>query len=349
MKNIIGLIILFVLIFVAYLLYTANGINNFVDKEKKVLKDFAIEDTASIDKVFLSQPNGKRVTISRRGFDKWMVNDKFEARPDAINLILKTVHDIKIAAPVNNKVFDAVVKRLASGATKVEYYMDGEDEPTKTWYVGDPIPNRTGTNMLLEIDGQKSSKPYVTHLLSERGFLGPRYIMDPQLWRDRLFLRIKPTEIASLEVKHDHDSLDGFKIGKTGVASFNITNLNSGEKVDLDADIAIPYLKRFSTIYYEYVDKKTTEKELDSIYNSLPRHILELKMESGETFSIRTHYLPVRKGAMVGGKVIDFHPERMYGYSSYMGEEAHPIVQNLTFDPLVPGFKDLTSSTNVEK
>ena len=69
----------------------------------------------------------------------------------------------------------------------------------------------------------------------------------------------------------------------------------------------------------------------------------------GKTIEMRAYNMPVREGATLNGKLLTHHPERMYVYSSYLGEEEHPIVQNLTFDPLVPGIKEFTSLTTVEK
>jgi hypothetical protein len=52
---------------------------------------------------------------------------------------------------------------------------------------------------------------------------------------------------------------------------------------------------------------------------------------------------------MMEGNTIYHNPERMYLYSSFAGSDLHPIVQNLTFDPLVPTFEDFKPLTTVEK
>ena len=94
---------------------------------------------------------------------------------------------------------------------------------------------------------------------------------------------------------------------------------------------------------------KSPKEQLDSVYSSEPRHDIQITLESGEKYSFKSFNIPVKPGSTLGDKPIYFHPERMYVYSSYMGDQNHPIVQNLTFDPLVPGFEDLKSSTTVEK
>lgn len=345
-KNLFGILILIILGVLAYSLFVEDlGIQS---SEEKDFKDFALEDTAAIDKIFFSQPNGKQLLLSRRETGVWMVNNSFPARMDAIELILKTVHDVKVLSPVSKKSFESVVKRLASGSTKVEYYQ-GEGEPAKTWYIGDATASRMGTYMLLEKEGVISSKPYVTHRLMERGYLGTRFFMDPLLWKDRVMMKCNPIDIASVEVKHLVDSLISFRIDQVGDAEFEITNLETNETKAIGSNAAIPYLNNFEAVYYEYIDRKTEKPELDSIYNSLPRHQIKLSLKSGKKIEMRTYGMPVLPGSTFAGKPIDHHPERMYSFTTELGEEMHPIVQNLTFDVLVPSFKDFKSSTTVEK
>lgn len=311
-------------------------------------KDFAIEDTASIDQVYLSQPNGKQVLITRRDNGTWMVNNQFPARKDAINLILKTLHDVQVKGNVAKESFDHVVKRLATGSTKVEFYAGGK-KPEKIWYIGDATVSRLGTYMLLEKDGKKSSKPYITHMLMERGYLSTRFFLDPTLWKDRVMMRCNPKEIKSLQVKHLNDADTSFRIEQVSLGQFTVTNLRTQETESLDATIAVPFLKEYAGVFYEYVDRKTPKEVLDSIYGSLPRHSIEIMMNDGNKIVMKTYNMPVLPGAELEGKPIDYHPERMYAYTSYLGDDVHPIVQNFIFDQLVPSLGELKSLTTVEK
>jgi hypothetical protein len=348
MRNFLGLFALILLLVAAYFLYQKEKGNDLLNTSDN-FKDFAIQDTAAIDQIFISQPNGKKVLISRREGKKWMVNGKFEARPDAIKLVLKTAHDLKVQAAVSKKTFEGVVRRLASGSTKVEFYENGESEPLKVWYVGDATASRMGTYMLLEKEEKKSSMPYIGHLLMERGFLGPRFMVEAELWRNPLILQLNPKEIKSIAVEHSADSMTSFRLIQEGNAKFMIKNLEARTETSVNADLAIPYLKLFSKVFYEYVDEKTPQEELDSIYNSPFRHKLEVVMQNGDKHLIKTFNMPVAPGANIKGVPIDYHPERMYAYSSFMGEDNYPIVQNFYFDKFLPDFYAFTESTNVEK
>lgn len=344
MKNLIGIILLAILLAIAYFVFIAEP----KSANREDFKDFAIEDTASVDKIFMSQPNGKKLLLVRAEDGVWMVNNKFPARKDAVELILTTLHDIKVSGPVSINTFEHVVKRLASGSTKVEFYT-GDEKPEKVWYVGDPTASRYGTYMLLEKDKKKSKNPYITHLLMERGSLNSRFFLDPLLWKDRVVLKLNPEKIKSIEVKHFYDTATSFRIEQPQLGQFTIENLKTREVKQLSNEIAVPYLKEFGAIYYEYIDVKTNDEELDSIYTSIPRHEVKILTENGNKYLIQTFNMPVAKDATLEGKPIYYHPERMYCFSSELGNETHPIVQNYSFDQLVPPLELLISSTNVEK
>jgi len=346
MKNLIGLIILIVFGITAYFLFADK--DSFVPNNTEDYKDFAIEDTAAVSKIFLSQASGKTLLLSRSEGSQWSVNNSFAARTDAVGLILKTLADIKVSGIVAQDQMDHTIKSLATRAIKVEFYTTN-NRPEKTWYIGDPTASRLGTYMLLEKDGKKSSKPYITHLIMERGYLGTRFFIDPVLWKDRVVMKCNPKEIKSVEIRHANDTSISFQIDQYELGKFRLTNLTDASMYDLSPQLAVPYLKEFSAVYYEYIDQKTPSQVIDSIYSAAPRHSITVKMKDNKEFVIKSYNMPVLEGSMLNGKVVNYHPERMYIYTSHLGKDVHPIVQNLTFDKLLPSFKDLKSLTTVEK
>ena len=346
MKNLIGLIILVIVGVGAYFLLNKN--NGFSSKNTEDYKDFSIEDTAAVSKIFLSKANGESILLTRVNESDWTVNNKFGARKDGIDLILKTLSDIKVSGVVAQDQMEHTIKSLATRSIKVEFYTDS-NKPEKTWYIGDPTVSRLGTYMLLEKDGKKSSKPYITHLIMERGYLGTRFFMDPTLWKDRVVMKCNPKGIKSVEVIHGYDTAVSFKIEQYALGKFKVTNLNANNTAELSPQVAVPYLKEFAAVYYEYIDQKTKTDVIDSIYSALPRHKIKVSMNDGKEYLIKSYNMPVKEGSTLGGKEIDYHPERMYIFTSHLGSDVNPVVQNLTFDKLVPSLSDLSSLTTVEK
>lgn len=344
-KNTLGLILLALLLALAYWIYTqqSKGI-----QEAQDFKDYAIEDTAAIDRIFMSKLNGEKVLLSRREDGIWRVNNDFKAREDAIKLLLKTAHDVEIQSPVGDSFYPTVISRLASHATKVEFYTGGK-KPEKIWYVGHPTGSLVGTYMLLEKDGEKSDKPYILHMPMEKGSLGSRFFTDAQLWRDRAIFTINPQEIKSIKVEHKYDTATSFQLVHLGQGQFELINLKTQEKQNLAESVAIPYFKKFKAIYYEYLDTRSPKEITDSIYGSIPRHKITIEDASGRSSLITTFNMPVREGAELNGKAIFYNPERMYAFSSVLGDKDRLVVQNYTFDALTPGWEDFLSSTTVEK
>ena len=116
---------------------------------KGQLTNFAIEDTASITKIFMANKDNQKITLTKTG-NSWMVNDEFKAKPDMMNTLLKTMHLMTVRSPVPKSMHNNVVKRLGSNSVKVEIYQNGEGTPSKVYFVGGPNADHTGTFMLLK-------------------------------------------------------------------------------------------------------------------------------------------------------------------------------------------------------
>ena len=71
------------------------------DEKSTIIDDnnFAVSDTSSVSKIFIADRSGKTITLDRVG-NKWMVNNKYGVRKDAIKTILTTINQIKIQRPV---------------------------------------------------------------------------------------------------------------------------------------------------------------------------------------------------------------------------------------------------------
>ena len=119
-KNKIYLILFIILIALAAWFYF-NEKNSTIKPE---LRDFAIEDTASVSKIFMVNKNNKSILLERLNKGTWQVNGKYIARKDAVDLILKTLKRIDIKSPVSKASFENVVRNLAATNTKVDIYTD---------------------------------------------------------------------------------------------------------------------------------------------------------------------------------------------------------------------------------
>src|SRR5690606_23058413 len=144
------LLLVVLVIGVAYYLFTSG-----TGTIKTELRNFAVEDTASIDKIFLADKLGKASTLERVGTGKWKLNGKYTARHDAVNNLLATINSMTVKSPVAKSMEENVLKDLAGPAQKkVEVYSNGR--LTRTFYVGLETMDKMGTFMMLE----NSSVPF---------------------------------------------------------------------------------------------------------------------------------------------------------------------------------------------
>ena len=152
------------LFLIVILCLTKSDIKSTITKDNK----FEIEDTSLITKIFLADRNGNTITLNNRE-GKWIANDQFFVRRDAIATLLSTANKIRIKRTVSNAAFENVVKYISTTGVHIEFFED--DEMVKSYTIGSNTPDHLGTYMLLK----DSQKPFVVYIPSFNGFLSPRY------------------------------------------------------------------------------------------------------------------------------------------------------------------------------
>ena len=174
-------------ILVSYFIYTSN--NQTLRGE---LSDFAVEDTASIDKIFLADKLGHTSLLTRVSSSEWRI-DEYLARQDAINTLLFTIKKMIVKAPVAKSMEPKVLKDMAGvGQRKLELYSGGR--LLKTIFIGVETMDKMGTYMLIE----GSTVPFEVHIQGHRGFLQGRFITDARLWRDPAIFKYDYRDIRKI-------------------------------------------------------------------------------------------------------------------------------------------------------
>ena len=145
--------------------------------------DFAIADTAAVDKIFIADKDGNQALLERSSGRYWKLNGTHLARKDAVDLLLKTFLRARVQRPVPQGELSTVNRLLAGRGKKVEIYQGGET-PVKTWYIGTSTQNHTGTYMVLaDANGQLAEEPFIVHMEGFTGFLSTRFFTDEREWR----------------------------------------------------------------------------------------------------------------------------------------------------------------------
>jgi hypothetical protein len=250
-SSIITILILVVLAVAAVFVYKSKGKNSTIDKEAS---DFGLKDTALVDKMFLADKDGKSVLLERKP-EGWMLNGKYHARPDAIEMLLYTARMVEVKSPVSKASRETVIKLMAGKSTKVEFYIKGKK--VKQYYIGHSTQDHTGTFMLMtnpETD-ENYKDPFITHIPGFNGYLSTRYFADEADWRDRMMINFRPPQIKQIKLDLHEFPDSSFVIDLFSMQRFGLKN-GKGQQLPFEEEKIKQYIAYFQNVNCEVVMDK---------------------------------------------------------------------------------------------
>ncbi len=266
-KNIIAIVICCVLLIISlYLIFSKSS--GTMDKD---IKSFAVSDTASIEKIFLADADQHSVLLERT--DKgWILNHKHEVMPNNIEDLLNCIANITMKAPVAKSARENIIKRLATGAVKVEiYYHDyrikignihwWKCQKVKRYYIGQQTMDNLGDYALLD----KSKVPCVVYLPGFRGFVRPKYSPLEDSWRTHNIVKLKMSKIQQVSVTDYEQPEESFVIAKGAGRYFNIYNAQGMQLPAYDTLKLLDHLSDYRNLNYEMEETELSSAEKDSI------------------------------------------------------------------------------------
>lgn len=314
-------------VLVAAILTAYFIINSKTGTLKGDLSNFAISDTASIDKIFLADKAGNTVLLEKKAPNNWVINEKFQARNDMIKNILEVFKKIDVRAPVPKSMLNTVIADLASNyQKKVEVYSKGK--LIKVFYVGSDSQDYMGTYMLLE----NSTVPYEMHIPGFRGYLSIRFVTDEKTWKNPTIFNYTVQEISKVRVEYTEYPNESFEVLHEGNGVVKVFGLAKGEQLNADSAAALDYLINFGKITYEAEVGKDFAKK-DSILATAPWAKIKLTDIFGKEKEVKCfHREPQEKYAdlPVANK---YDPDRMYALIN-KGEDL-VIVQFYVFNRIL--------------
>jgi hypothetical protein len=322
-KNRFALILLLVLVIVAVILIMSKSSKSTLDD----YAHFAVEDTASVTKVFLADKNNNTVLLTRDTSGYWMVNKDYKASRAAMEILLKTIYSIDIKSPIAKKSHDNYIKSIASRSIKVEIYQQvyrinlfnkiklfKHEKCTRTYYVGFDTQDNAGTVMLME----GSEVPYVIYIPGFNGFLSTRYSAFEKDWRDHTVFNIKYSDIKSITLRFPSDPENSFKAEKKGTRDFIIKSLANDKQItDYDTIKVLDLFASFVNLRHEVFVNDLPKK--DSIIKSTPFHILTVEDNNGNSYSIKTFHKR---------SVDNSDTDPYYNFSPYDRDRFYALINN---------------------
>jgi hypothetical protein len=283
-KNGIIIVLFLVLGAVAFYLYKSQTKGTV----KQELKDFAIADTASIDKLFLADRDGNSVLLSRSKKGYWVVNNEYRAKQGAISTLLYTIKEIEVRSPVGKNLYNNTMKLMSSKSTKIEIYQKGV--LTMTYYVGHPTMDNKGTFMYLE----GSTVPFIMQIPGFNGFLSTRYFATANEWKDPAVFRFEARRINLIKVENFSHPEKSFVLRKEADSLYVLTATHKQERITpIDKLKLRNYLLTFEKTNYQRVDNRTSKAAHDSISKVGPFVKIDVADDIGNSRSANLYRLPV--------------------------------------------------------
>lgn len=317
MKRIHFLIGLSLLMIIAYICNENYRSTNFD------FRDFAVEDTASITKIYFADRQNNEVLLEKIN-GKWKVDGDQDVRDDAIQFLLSTIKDIQIKNPVGKQLHNKIVKSTATIGVKVEIYTSDPKIPFKTYYIGGEPADMIGNYMIMK----KSTTSYVVYLPGFKGFLSPRYNIDGRrvsndLWRNRTIFKSSPQSI-SFEFHEDPEKNYTLNFQTKELIHKNTILKTDTIKVEQYAKLIQKINCESYANHFEKIDSITRSKSLYSM-------TLNFANDSVKKFS--TWRMPAKRDTYIDpdGKPIIYDVDRMYGYYN----NQFMIVQYYVFDKIM--------------
>lgn len=263
--------------------FTFRLINKKGKSDEKVAAfNFEITDTASVDRIIITEPSGLEIDIVRAG-KTWTRANGECVQAGLVNSILDAAYNVRFKGYIPESGVKTVTNRMATVGTKVQYFVNGDWY--KTWYIGSSTPDHYGTYMLVESEEYgKSDLPVIAELKNMKGIISPRFFADPRRWECTRIFAYEPEEIKEVTVKFTKNTDRNFEVRKKG-NSFAISQNN--RPVSVQPQMISRYLLNFRRVHYELPNFELSERQVDSVRRSTPFCTLSVKTTKGEDVKLR--------------------------------------------------------------
>lgn len=311
MKKIKTPLIIIVLAGLAYIAYTLSKSDGNSKLSDVALSDFAIKDTASIDKLILSDTEGSQGVNLIRTPAGWTTDQGDCIQQHLVIAILETIKHIAVKSLVPKESLENINKGLTAHHRKIEIYQKGV--LSKTWYVGNPTPDHYGTYMLLkDPEKGKSPEPFIMHMPNEHGSVQSRFITNPLEFQCSGIFNYEPLDVKSIDVQIPDSSHLNFKIVANSDNNFSLYN-NATSISKFDTTKVRAYILYYKKVHFESHNSLLDAKQVDSLKASKPYYTIEVTTKAGESNKVKLYkkrFVVERYG--YDGELLEYDQDRVW-------------------------------------
>jgi len=294
------------------------------------LIDFAVEDTAAVNKIeiFDSYLN-ERFIVQRNQDNIWVDENGNCVKQEMVQTMLETFLKVTLKGYVPDGAIENMKKLMMARHKEVKIYKNGKWY--KTWFVGHSTTDHYGTHMLLETPKLKSDNPVIMGMKGFYGILEPRFTADAKQFQCSELFSFDREEILSVQVINNVNAAESFEIYQepTGIKLFS-----NGQPVkNYDSDNLLFYLNGFKNIHFNRPNYAYNDSQIDSIKQLVPDYVLKIKARQG-TFEMNYHRRPDPEAEQK--ETTQWDPDYLWGFTPY-GELVR--MQYYTIGPIIFGME----------
>ncbi len=287
-RRLILFLILLVLAGLAYWMWSRSAPTTL----DKPLSDFAVADTGTVTRIFISDQHGKTIDLKRMKAG-WTVNDVYLAKQFDVNLLLRTFKRVQVKSPVPKSSEATALRMMGAVAKKVEIYKGGSSIPEKIWIVGHSTKDHFGTYMLLEKPGEgRSSVPFIMDMSGFNGILNTRFHTSIDDWRStEMFAFRDLRSIASVELETPAAPATSYRIDQASDGRVSLFDAQ-GRPAPFDTVLVKGALLPYKQVNFEAIERKMKPASRDSLLAAVPNHILRVTTRDGNKSSTKFWFMP---------------------------------------------------------
>ena len=309
-KNILILFTLTLVLGVIIYIFLAKS-----DLGKEILKKTTGEQkkTNEITKIILKNktacstcPNGVKEVVLEKKKNNWYVNQQFIANKNQIDLLLKTIKEMKVKRPIGVLEIKNILKRMDVQRTKVELFSNTKN--VKTIFIGGNTADQLGTYMIIK--DTLNTEPYVFHIPGFNGYLNSRFSCEETNWRDKKIFNLENNKIEKVEIINYKEPNLSFSVEKLKSNEFRLIR-DSAEMALIDYTLAEKYFKKINNIFCEKILSDNVDFSTNEIKKRAPFFQISISLTNDSLVILKG----IRKNSSERGRTknLNYDNERFYG------------------------------------
>ena len=265
---------------VAFLSWYTYGLVNNSNKSDKNLIEFSIADTASIDKIIITDVHGESITL-KRNKDKWADQNNSCINQPSVQFIIETIKNIEFKSYLPDASLPNFKKKMLAQHIKVEIFTNGKWN--RNWYIGPATQDHYGQIMLLETEEGKSKDPIITSVKGEHGIIDPRFFADKRKWLCTEIFSLNSDEIKSVAVVFTNDLEKSFKVVNSKIPAVYQNN----KEIPSEPVAVLRYLQNYTKIHFNLANYELNKNQIDSLKKTTPFVTLKLTEKKGKKTTLK--------------------------------------------------------------